>query len=174
MKIIQRTLIALSGNFALCSAVEAQGRLSNEANQAVTLASKLSSVLNSELEKSFGNVDLATLPRREETCAAVAKSIQFDGELVDDMLAANSALPDNNTPRYMYRDIYSARAILAAGAAEYRLDRADAYLKFSCLDQADSLYREVIKIFVGSSFDAYRARATIGIEDVRSRRQSTE
>lgn len=174
MKIIQLTLIALSGNFALHSAVEAQGRLSNEASQAVNLASKLSSVLTSELDKSFGNEDLATPARRGEICAAAAKSIQFDGELVDEMLAANSALPNNNTPRYMYSDIYSARAILAAGAAEYRLDRADAYLKFSCLDQADNLYREVIKIFIGSSFDAYRSRAAIGIEDVRERRASIE
>lgn len=111
MKIIQLTLIALSGNFALHSAVEAQGRLSNEASQAVNLASKLSSVLTSELDKSFGNEDLAAPARRGEICAAAAKSIQFDGELVDEMLAANSALPNNNTPRYMYRDIYSARAI---------------------------------------------------------------
>lgn len=47
---------------------------------------------------------------------------------------------------------------------------ADAFLARSCLDEADSLYRDVITTFLGGNYAAARQRAEIGIEDVRAAR----
>lgn len=48
---------------------------------------------------------------------------------------------------------------------------ADGLLKRRCLDGADLLYRDILTRFSGSSYEALRERAKVGIDDVRSFRR---
>jgi hypothetical protein len=52
-------------------------------------------------------------------------------------------------------------------SAELTLEVADAAAGAACPEQARSLYREVIRTFIGSGYAAYRQRAEIGLEDLR-------
>lgn len=156
--------------FVLSPPARAQGQHSEMAAKAVALANQVTDNLNSRLASSFPEGSILTLDERETKCGQVAQAITMN-EAIDFMLNGNSKLPDRNTPRYMYADIASARRTLSAGAATYRLARAHAYLKNDCLVQADMLFREVIQIFTGSSFEAYRTTASIGVDDVRDRKK---
>jgi hypothetical protein len=51
-----------------------------------------------------------------------------------------------------------------------KLNVAGKYLALSCLDDADTAYRDVVKTFVGANFAAARQEALIGIDDVRAAR----
>lgn len=53
---------------------------------------------------------------------------------------------------------------------EARFTLADALLRARCLDEADKIYRDTISTFTGSSYDALRQRAQIGVDDVRAMR----
>ena len=155
---------------AWATPLAAQGRYTDKANDAVALSVRVTDHVENSLERVFSKAGDITPERREEVCAAVAQAVQIDNEAVDYILSDIANLPDNNTPNYMYRDIYSAQRILTNGAATYRLDRADAYLSFDCLAEADGLYREVLRIFSSGPYDGFRMRASVGIEDIRSRR----
>jgi hypothetical protein len=54
--------------------------------------------------------------------------------------------------------------------AETILALADAYLAKGCLDDADRVYRSIIKRFTGGVYEAVRQRAMIGVDDVRANR----
>ena len=57
-------------------------------------------------------------------------------------------------------------------SAMYQLEIADGALNKKCVDFADVVYRDVIKVFVGLAYGGYRQRAEIGLADVREARQS--
>lgn len=71
--------------------------------------------------------------------------------------------------RTNFPDLYASMAPIHSSL---QLDLADEFLKQGCLDQADRLYRAVIRIHIGSRFAAERQRAQIGIDDVRAKRAS--
>lgn len=52
--------------------------------------------------------------------------------------------------------------------ASMRLQVADAALKSKCPGLADAQYRAVVSRYVGNSYQAFRERAKIGIDDVRA------
>ena len=56
--------------------------------------------------------------------------------------------------------------------SEARFTLADALMAASSLDEADKIYRSTISTFVGSTYEAMRQRALIGIDDVRAKRAS--
>jgi len=56
-------------------------------------------------------------------------------------------------------------------SATYQLDIADGALRKSCIDFADVVYRDVIKIYTGLGYAAHRQRAEIGLADVREARR---
>lgn len=54
--------------------------------------------------------------------------------------------------------------------ASMNFEIADSALKNGCLDFADKAYREIIVIYIGTAYAAYRDRARIGIDDIRAAR----
>lgn len=79
--------------------------------------------------------------------------------------AVNTAF--SNVQRREHRSVYRDIVPLAVNTT---LDIGDVALQKGCLDIADRQYREVLEVFVGPSYSAYRERAAIGIEDVRAKR----
>jgi hypothetical protein len=57
-------------------------------------------------------------------------------------------------------------------SADLDLEIADVALSAGCLDTAENMYRHVIERYIGFVYAAYRQRAQIGIEDVRTKRAS--
>jgi hypothetical protein len=51
---------------------------------------------------------------------------------------------------------------------------ADGARSLGCRKIADHYYRQVLSIFTGSAYNAYRQRALVGIEDVRKARTGRE
>ncbi|MEQ1543511.1 hypothetical protein [Methyloglobulus sp.] len=49
---------------------------------------------------------------------------------------------------------------------------ADVALKKGCLDDADNVYRGLISFYVGDAYSGIRDRAKLGIDDIRSMRES--
>jgi hypothetical protein len=62
-----------------------------------------------------------------------------------------------------------ARQAINLGA-EFRLSIADQAQKAGCLDFADDQYRHVISLYTQDFASAFRQRAQIGIDDIRSRK----
>jgi hypothetical protein len=52
------------------------------------------------------------------------------------------------------------------------LDLADAYLLGKCLDEADAIYRLVIRKYPGTAYEGLRERALLGVDDVRAARRA--
>lgn len=59
-------------------------------------------------------------------------------------------------------------------SASLDLEIADVALAAGCLDVAEDMYRHVITRYIGFAYSAYRQRAQIGIEDVRTQRRRAE
>jgi hypothetical protein len=52
------------------------------------------------------------------------------------------------------------------------LDLADAYLAGNCFKEANGIYRDVIRKYIGASYASFRERASIGVDDVRAGEQA--
>mgnify|MGYP006879611722 CR=1 FL=1 len=172
MKILFQTIVVAAISIAIADDVHAQGKYSDHATQAKQLADRATSNLRNALSDAFGSEEEFLREKRAAACQLVWQTGYIEEEAVDYILGRMASLPNNRTPRYQYRDISSAKAILVSAAARYRLERADAYLSAKCEKQANTLYREVLEIFAEGPYEGYRARAQVGIEDVRELRRS--
>lgn len=70
--------------------------------------------------------------------------------------------------------VYETSRILQQYHTDLAFAFAEEALKRKCFDDADMMYRSMIKFYVGSSYGGVRDRARIGIDDVRTARATAQ